>query len=961
MKTPIRRLFLPLLFLTVCATPSCSPSSDKELAALEEQRAEWTARMNEEFPQRSSDTVELWRRLEHFRSKGNLVGQHSMLRALGNSARNSSLFGLAIEHHTAALSIAYEIVDTVSITTLLNELGTDFRRTGAYEEAMKYHYQSLAMSEHYGGRDTTTITRNIASSWNGIGVVYSAMNEPVEAARSYGNALQIEIGRQNYLGMAMNYANIGSVYLREGDYERAMDNFRLSLENNEKINSTRGIGLCNYHIGTVYEMQGDRQKALAQYLKAYDILEGPDTWHWVKACFSIGETYMSLGDHRRAKPYLDDGLKAAIDINAPGYIEQAYALMSHYYFDMGEYRRSAEELRRSAAWGDTVRNNIEAIRLLEPRIQYETGRYIRRIEQLDEANREHRIRQQYGLVIVVLVILLSAGLATMLYQKLRSKHKQAEDLKNLDRMRSNFFANITHEFRTPLTIMNGLADALRSKYKDRIDPGDAENLDTIYRQGDHLFRLVNQLLAFSRSEAGMERQKWCRGDIAAFLRMVTDSHVQYARKENIDLAIYCETDSLVMNYVPSSMTMVMNNLLSNAVRHCPSGSRVMVHMRREGNRCVIRVRDNGNGIAPEDLPHIFNLYYTSRSGDDGTGIGLSLTRRLVESMDGSISVQSTPGKGAEFIIRLPVRLDEIPECEREASGEYSLPAGTMKTDDTAGHEACDDPDAAAQSTLQEAAGDGKPVILVVEDNRDMAQYTSTVLGDRYNMLYAANGVEGLKMAEEHIPDLIITDVMMPLKDGCALTADIRASVATSHIPVIMVTAKDTTEDKLEGLGAGADLYLHKPFDTRELLAHIRQLLESRARLREKYSQALSDMSNTTVAADGADPSEAFMTKLNMAIHLHLDDDSYYPDGLAREMCLSVSQLYRKIKAMSGETVSSLVMRARLNRARVMLSGGDVNIKEVAMACGFDDSSFFARCFKNEYGENPSEFLKRHKQ
>ncbi len=735
-----------------------------------------------------------------------------------------------------------------------------------------------------------------------------------------------------------------------------MENFRLSLENNEKINSTLGIGLCNLHIGRVYEMQGYLEKALAQYLKAYDILEGPDTWHWVKACFKIGETYMALGDYRRAKPYLDSGLKSAIEINSPGYIEQAYALLSRYRFDLGDYRRSTEDLRRSVAWNDTVQGKLEAGRLLEPRIRYETGKLNRQIARLDEAQRVQRILRHYVVAIGVLVVLVLAAIATILYQKLHSKRKQVEDLKNLDRMRSNFFTNITHEFRTPLTIINGLAGDLFSKYKEGIAPGDAVSLDTIYRQGDHLFRLVNQLLAFSRSEAGRERQKWCRGDIAEFLRVVTDSHAGYARGENIDLAIYCETDSIEMNYVPDSMTKVMNNLLSNAVRHCPSGSRVMVHVRREEDRCVIRVKDNGDGIAPENLSHIFNLYYTSRSGDSGTGIGLALTRQLVEAMGGSIEVKSVFGKGAEFIVELPVRLDEIPAEQLETfdnTTPSALQAGTPPQERN---------QLRATTEPNEVADDDKPVILVVEDNRDMAHYTRSVLEERYTVLFAANGVEGLAMAEKHIPDLIITDVMMPGRDGYALTTDIRASVAVSHVPIIMVTAKDTTDDKLEGLGAGADLYLHKPFDTRELLAYIKQLLESRVRLREKHIQSFLDASDTPGRVPESEKlDEVFMTKLNIAIHLHLDDDSYFPDGLAGEMCLSVSQLYRKIKAMSGDTVSSLVMRARLARARMMLSTGRENIKEVAGACGFDDSSFFARCFKNEYGENPSELLKKHRK
>ncbi len=957
-KSLFKRLFCAVVAVMALLSPSCSPSPDEASATLERRHSEWEAHMNEAFPDRTQDTVELRRRLEYFCEVGNPVGQRTMLRALGNDARNSSLFGRAIEHHMAALALAYEIGDTVYITTMLNELGTDFRRIGAYEEAMYYHYQSLEMSEAYCGRDTADITRNMASSHNGIGVVYSAMNERAEAVRSYGNALEIETEKQNHLGMAMNYANIGSVFLDEEDYDKAMENFRLSLEYNERVGSTIGIGLCNHHIGTVHEKQGDCEKALEQYLKAYDILEGTDTWHWVKACFSVGETYISLGDHRRAKPYLDDGLRAAIGINAPAYIEQAYALLSQYWFAAGDFRRSAEELWRSVEWGDTVRNRLESYRLLEPRIRYETGRFTRQIEELHERNRVSTARRKNTLLLFLPIVTMLVVLLLFFLLRNRMERRKAAQIRELERMRSNFFTNITHELRNPVTVINGLIDHMLSDVEDE-DNRQTKVMNAIRRQVSRLMRLVNQLLEFSRSEAGVNLPKWRCGDMSEFLRIVAEPYAQYAKSRGIELFVYNETESLTMNFAPSSMRKVMGNLLSNAIKHCGEGDRIILHFRHDpaSGCCSILVKDSGSGIAPENMPHIFELYYTT-GGNMGSGIGLALSKQLVEEIGGTITVASTLGKGTEFTVSLPVSVTAIPEDEREILDESE--ASSVYSETT-----CLEYDGGVNITAGVPAG-GKKTVLIVEDNRDVAHYMSTILDGKYNILHASNGSEGLRIAEKHIPDLIISDVMMPEKDGYAFTAELRANLAVSHIPVIMITAKGTTEDKLEGLKAGADAYLPKPFDERELLVRIGQLLDSRTMLMKRYSDAMLGGEQGEQVNDNndnsADPQMVFIARLSIAINNHLDDEDYFPDGLAAEMCLSVSQLYRKLKTMTGHTVSSFVMRTRLIKARQMLSKGDVSVKDAAFSCGFSNQSkdhmmrtvrqFLGFCYQNGQGVFP---------
>ncbi|MDH6313126.1 two-component system sensor histidine kinase ChiS [Parabacteroides sp. PFB2-10] len=923
------------------------PSWKEQISALEIQKKQWVADMREAFPQQSYDPVELKKRLDYYQETGNKIGEQVIFRALGNDARNTSQFRLAIENHTAALQIGYEIGDTIFITTVLNELGTDFRRIGALNEAAPYHYLSLRIAEEYGGEDRATISRNMASSYNGLGVIYHSINEEQEAIRSYEKALEIEIGNNNLRGIAMNYANIGSVYFDMGDQTKAEEYYRRSLDYNEKANLPLGIALCLINIGHIYEAQGDDRRALTQYEEAYELLsDTSDRWHWLNACFSIGKIHLKSGQLVKAWPYLDAALRTASAINSPQHIKQAYELRSEYHHKRGDFKQSVDDLRISRAYADTLQQNQETGRLLDSRVKYETEKYAKQIEELDELNREQEAKRKATLLLMTPVILGLLILLLLILYKRRLERQQTIELKNIERMRSNFFTHITHEFRTPITVITGLSDHILSTIKETDSP-EAKDLKAIRRQGRNLMHLVNQLLDFSRSEAGVSKPRWRQGDLVEYLHVIAEPYAQYARSREIDLFVYSEVDTLSMNFIASSVKKVMSNLLSNAIKHCSAGDKIVVHLRHDkaAGQCVIQVKDTGEGITPERLPHIFELYYTSdaENGDHvGSGIGLALSKQLVEEAGGMIGVSSTVGKGTEFTLSLPVSNDPIPVEAREELNEED--AGIHLADlDTDGDE----------NTTPGKASNTKKMILIVEDNKDVAHYMHTILAQRYTLIHASNGNEGLLMAEQHIPDLIITDVMMPEKDGYAFTADLRASIAVAHIPVIMVTAKGTTEDKLDGLRVGADAYLAKPFDERELLVRIKQLLDSRAMLMKTYANALFQAGT----ASHTDPNMAFITKLSSVVNSHLNDADYFPTGLAQDMCLSESQLGRKLKAMTGHTITSFVMQARLNKAKLLLSKRDRSIKEVAFDCGFSDLSYFSRSFRKAFGYTPSQFIK----
>jgi signal transduction histidine kinase/CheY-like chemotaxis protein/AraC-like DNA-binding protein/Tfp pilus assembly protein PilF len=952
---------------------------------LEEQKQQWITQMNETFSAYTQDTVELQRRLDHFTRTGNKLGQAATYRILGVQARYASQFRKAIELHTAGLALAREIADTVNITILLNDLATNYRRIGAYNDALPYSFQALQTAERYRGPDTLPIQRNMASAYNGIGNIYLPMERMDEALEVFGKALELDSRQNNHWGIAVNLSNIGSIHFSRKEYELAEEYYRRSMEHNEQANQLVGTALGRINLGELFQAQERFDDALAEYTVAYDSLKhSTDQLHWLDACFHIADVHLRMNRPAQATPYLEEGLRKAREIHSLKHLSRGYQLYSTYNYGRGDYRRSVNDLRMVQAYNDTIRQNREAEQMLESRIQYDAERYSRQIEELDRENLMHEARNRTMRLLLFPAVIVLVGLVALLTWKRRLERREAAGVRELERMRSNFFTNITHEFRTPLTMILGYSDRLRRRLTDGASPGpdDLEQLAVINRNGGTLLNLVNQLLEFARSESGNTRLTWRRGDMAALLRSVAEPHQRAAQDKGVSLSVVSDTDELVMNHAPEAIKTVLGNLLSNAIRHTPQGGRIEMILRpdRSGKRCVITVRDNGEGIAPENLPKIFELYYTSGAG--GMGIGLALSKQLVEEMGGTITVKSASGKGTEFTVSMPVsdapiptgQLSEPSATGSEAKKILSEPSDTCfegKKPLSDVSETCSESKkvlsdvsetcSEGKKVLSDVSDDDRAVILVVEDNRDVAAYISGVLGDRFVMHYAANGVEGFEMAERYVPDLIITDVMMPEKDGYELTADIRASVAVSHIPIVMLTAKATDGDRIEGIRTGADAYLVKPFNEQELTVRIEKLLESRARLMEVYSGALlaGGFENTaTGAAEGiADHDRDFTARLSITISGHLDDDAYFPDGLARDMCLSTSQLNRKLKAITGKTVSSFVMRMRMNRAKLLLSKGGQSVKEVAYACGFSDLGYFSRSFRKEFGRTPSEYMK----
>ena len=559
----------------------------------------------------------------------------------------------------------------------------------------------------------------------------------------------------------------------------------------------------------------------------------------------------------------------------------------------------------------------------------------------------------YGLILIFILYLVRTFdlKRQRLRHQLELEHEHAQKLEEVDIMKSRFFANISHEFRTPLTLILGPAEQMLS---DHTNEGVKKNANLIKRNANNMLRLINQLLDLSKIDSGKLRLKAANQNIIPFLKGIVMSFESLAMMNMIKLCLNYSADKLMIYFDREKMETILINLLSNAFKFTPNGNEITVSLSEINENSVeIKFKDTGIGISESELPKIFDRFYQVKSAHTrehgGTGIGLALVKELVELHRGSISVDSKLGEWTEFKISLPLGKehladDEIVEIDENISME-NLTVDKTEFVHSTNH-----------NTNIENLITSKNIVLVVEDNKDVREFIIDSLGNDYHFEEAENGEEGIKKAEEIIPDLIISDVMMPKMDGNDMTRRLKTDQRTSHIPIILLTAKSGQENRIEGLETGADDYLTKPFDAKELHIRIKNLINLRKKLQEIYSSdKIAVLAKSKHKLKGIDVQ--FMERILKVIEEHISEEEFTIENFGNEVGMSRSQMFRKIKALTGKSCSVYLRSVRLAKAKIMLQNHEATISEIAYSVGFGSPSYFTHCFKEEFGYSPSEIAR----
>lgn len=532
---------------------------------------------------------------------------------------------------------------------------------------------------------------------------------------------------------------------------------------------------------------------------------------------------------------------------------------------------------------------------------------------------------------------------------LKLEHQEFDTLKVLDQMKSRFFTNISHEFRTPLTLINGYTENLMNVF-----PSNTANkqLLAIDQNAKTLLKLINELLDISKLESGEMVLKYTQQNIVFYLKNIFYSVESFSDLKNISLNFISDDEEIQMAFDTEKMNTIILNLISNALKFTPENGKITFTIQRQNeNQITICICDNGIGIATEYLPHIFNRFYQADNSDtrmyEGSGIGLALAKELIELHKGTISAhrneELTGENGTTFRIKLPI--GEIsntnlvqPEQSNQPELQSKIPIDFILKD------AIELPD----------FDNSKKIVVLVDDNLIIRTFIKAILKTNYKIVEAADGLEGIELAKTIIPDIIITDVMMPKLDGISMVQQLRNDDKTSHIPIIMLSGKAALEDKLTGLEAGIESYLTKPFSVKELQLIIHNLIHKRELLRSKYQNKFV-VSTDEIPLESVD--QQFLEKVILHIKTNIENTNYSVEQLGEHMHMSSSQLHRKLHALLNQAPGQLIRNIRLQRAADLIKQNAGSLAEICYLTGFNDQTYFSRAFKNQFGCSPSTYKK----
>lgn len=542
--------------------------------------------------------------------------------------------------------------------------------------------------------------------------------------------------------------------------------------------------------------------------------------------------------------------------------------------------------------------------------------------------------QKMYIVLFSIILLLLIGIMVYIYRTILMKRRIEEDA---NKAKLQFFTNISHELRTPLTL---IADPVNYiMHDDNLNSQQRSMLQIVQRNVLVLTQLVSEILDFRKVQNGKMELRLSDFNLSESMKQWIMLFSVSAQKKHIAISMNIP-DTVMLRADQDKIERICYNLLSNALKYTSEGGEITLTAKEENGRVMISVADNGCGISSDELPYIFDRFYQAKNAGRGTGIGLAIVKAFTELHHGEVSATSVEGKGSTFTIHIPVRQKgEVTNLATEKIEQLVEPSSAQEVPNQARH---------IDELIQPYQTD-KPEVLIIDDNIDIRTYLRSVLSEKYNVSEAADGKAGLELARKIVPDIVLSDIMMPVMDGLAFCQQLKTDKAISHIPVILLTARSLDEQRAEGYEHGADAYLSKPFSLRLLFSRIDNLIQSRKKLSKLFSNsdendAFEKLSNET--------DKTFAAQLRKIIQDNLSDNEFNVERIGDEIGLSRVQLYRKVKALTGYSPVEMLRKARLTRARHLLRTTEKTVSEVAYAVGFSTPSYFSKCYKDEFGESP---------
>ena len=851
----------------------------------------------------------------------------------------------AIAYGKQGLALAERIDFHEATADLNNNLGIFYRTIGLYNISIDYYFKSLEIKEQLND------IKGVASTQNNIGVVYAEMEDPDPAIRYYNESLMYYESVNDTLKIATLVMNIGNVFLLKGMYDSALISYNLAKPEFESRNIISNLHKIYLNIGESYENKHVFDSAQKYFDKALEIsLKGTNQqWH-ARAYLYKGRLLLNHDSINQSFVFLKRAYTIGEEIGDIRTQRDASELLMEYFASINRYDSSfyysSEYINYNNILSFSTLNRSLGIAETDFKYQSEI-----------RENEINITRQRFSRNIMILFSILTLLLTVYIYRSYRNKQKANRLLAEMDELKSRLFSNISHEFRTPLTLILGPLEEMLVTEKEKKPT--RKTVKMMRRNANRLLNLVNQMLDLSKLDAGSMKLELVEGDLIKSLKLIVLSFASLAEQKKIKFIYTFPEEKWTTCFDQDKLEKILNNLLSNAFKYTPEEGEVkcVVKMPDPGKNLVeISIQDTGKGIPADQLDKIFDRFHQVEKSYEletvGTGIGLSLTKELVNLLHGDIKVESDLGKGTSFIIRLPVGKEHLKESEYILVKKEKLKKPVLAEE----LEVVTEEEGYAEDPLQEKKPEEEfPLVLTVEDHADIRTHIREHLEDSFRIIEAEDGVAGLDKAIENIPDLVITDLMMPKMDGVEMCKKLKTDERTSHIPVLMLTAKASVEDRVKGLETGADAYVTKPFNIKELRVRVTKLIEQRKKLRERFSRNIK-LEPKDIAITSAD--EKFLNRAIGIIEEKMGDFEFDAQTLQQEMTLSRSQLFRKLKALTDLSITEFIRTIRLKRGAKLLEQKFGNVAQVTYEVGFNNLSYFAKCFKELYGVSPSEYVKQ---
>lgn len=856
--------------------------------------------------------------------------------------------GIALEYLEKGIKLAREANSQKKLCELIIHQGSIYQRRGEHDIAYQKNIEVLELA---------TAINNIYyqhRAYNYLGILHGTLGEMSKALNNFEKALELARiqGKQNNIA---NYlSNISMVYTRTNELDKALV-FQLEaaeILKNEPYRDDEAHNLIN--IGENYQKQKDYQKAIKYYLNSLRLNNYVvDFQNEVRVYNGLSQSYDGLGQYNKAIEYSKKSIEIGIELNDPSWLSKSYKALSRIYEKANQHSEALKFYQKYKKASDQVFDQKQTGKLKELETQYKTTQKeeqiaIQKLELSQKTN-------QRNMFIIAAIIALALGWyfgrqAQLLRRNKRTIESQADELKQLYDSKNRFFANIAHELRTPLMLIAGPVETVRKNPDMPITA--QKSLTIVNRNIVYLKQLVNQILDLSKKEVKELPLEVSNFDFSDLLKALIEDFqpfaayqkIEFQQPNNIEKSIELATDG-------EKLFIVLKNLLSNAFKYTHSGGQIILNYIEIGNDLQITIQDTGKGIVEKDLEHIFKPYFqTSNMNaaiEGGTGIGLAICQEYIERIGGFIKVNSELKKGSVFMVQFPKKLGN------------STISNTKKLSFLSKIRLAETP------LLELKASSDAPSLLVVEDNLDICQHLQTILQEDYQITFANNGLEGLTELEKDAPDLILTDLMMPIMDGFEFIKKTKAAEKWRSIPIITLTARSEMTDKLEALRIGVDDYLVKPFLEEELKLRIENLLKNKENRQVFLEEELEKNVGITIEASEKAIKQAtpiisvedaeWLKLLEETVINHISNINVAQ--LCLEMAVSSSQLYQKIKKLTGLTPKKYIDQIRYAKARKLLEMRVYNsIKRVAYEVGFKDEKHFSRNFKKRFGTYPSTYL-----